>query len=79
MHIISVFFFQFPPMVNYSMEGRTYQYFHGEPLYPFGYGLSYSNFQYITMFVPPVIKFGQMVDVAVSLKNMGPFKAEEVF
>ncbi len=37
---------QLPPFTDYSMRGRTYRYFTGTPLYPFGYGLSYSQFQY---------------------------------
>ncbi|HEX5410742.1 MAG TPA: glycoside hydrolase family 3 C-terminal domain-containing protein, partial [Terriglobia bacterium] len=37
---------QLPPFADYSMQNRTYRYFHGEPLYGFGYGLSYSKFKY---------------------------------
>jgi beta-glucosidase len=37
---------QLPPFTDYAMKGRTYRYFKGEPLYPFGFGLSYSSFAY---------------------------------
>ena len=37
---------QLPPFTDYAMKGRTYRYFEGTPLYPFGFGLSYSSFTY---------------------------------
>jgi beta-glucosidase len=37
---------QLPPFTDYAMKGRTYRYFNGEPLFPFGFGLSYSRFEY---------------------------------
>ena len=44
---------QLPPFDNYAMAGRTYRYMPGEPLYPFGHGLSYSRFQYANLRVTP--------------------------
>ncbi len=61
------------------MEGRTYRYYHGTPLYPFGYGLSYSRFEYHMMEVTPTtIKVGESVKVTVGLTNHGPYDASEV-
>ena len=42
-----------PPFDDYAMKGRTYRYFTGEPLYPFGHGLSYTRFDYTGMRIAP--------------------------
>ena len=43
---------QLPPFNDYAMDGRTYRFFEGEPLYPFGHGLSYTRFEYSALTVP---------------------------
>ncbi|PVD28391.1 hypothetical protein C0Q70_10978 [Pomacea canaliculata] len=73
-----MFLSQLPPMVNYSMAGRTYRYFHGDPLYPFGYGLSYSAFLYSNLELPDTIQAGSDLEGEVSIINLGPFDADEV-
>jgi len=65
-------------MINYSMEGRTYRYFNGRPLFPFGYGLSYSTFSYSKLAVPNTVKAGDNITVRVTVTNNGPFDADEV-
>ncbi|MCP9753456.1 glycoside hydrolase family 3 C-terminal domain-containing protein [Ferruginibacter sp. HRS2-29] len=63
---------------NYSMANRTYRYFKGDALYPFGYGLSYTTFQYDNLLVPATIKAGKSVSVSVQVTNTGKKDGEEV-
>jgi beta-glucosidase len=71
---------QLPPMMDYNLrDGRTYMYFKGRPLYPFGYGLSYTTFKYSQLKTssPVLAKDGSLV-VSVDVKNNGPLAGEEV-
>jgi len=60
-------------------DQQTYRYYHDEPLYPFGYGLSYSKFLYDNFRVSPTsVKAGENVTVSVDVHNKGPYEADEV-
>ena len=69
---------QLPAFENYDMEGRTYRYFRQEPLYPFGFGLSYSNFKYSDLNIPAEVKVGDNVNVSVKVTNTGDRDGDEV-
>lgn len=69
---------QLPPFEEYDMQNRTYKYFTGEPLYPFGYGLSYTNFKYSGLELPQKAKTGEMVKVSVKVTNTGSLAGDEV-
>ncbi len=70
---------QLPPFDDYSMAKRTYRYFGGKPLYPFGYGLSYTKFEYGRARVgPEEIESDETVTVSVEVKNTGAMDGEEV-
>jgi beta-glucosidase len=61
---------QLPPFMDYSMKNRTYRYFQGQPLYPFGYGLSYSKFEYNNLRVSAnELNAGAPLGVDVDVKN----------
>ena len=70
---------QLPPFADYDMKGRTYRYFTGEPLYAFGYGLSYTRFDYSdlqTTATSPGAK--DAFEVSVAVKNIGERAGDEV-
>jgi beta-glucosidase len=70
---------QLPPFTEYSMQGRTYRYFKGEPLYPFGFGLSYTNFTYgPPKFAATRVKAGKPVQMNVDVTNAGSMAGDEV-
>jgi len=69
---------QLPPFTDYRMENRTYRYFRGEPLFPFGYGLSYTRFHYSDLQVPKKVRAGEKVKVSVVVSNIGQRAGEEV-
>jgi len=68
-----------PPFEAYAMEGRTYRYFRGEPLFPFGHGLSYTRFAYsdLTLSAETVTP-GESLTVAVDVRNVGELAGDEV-
>jgi beta-glucosidase len=67
-----------PPFTDYSMANRTYRYFRGEVLFPFGHGLSYSRFHYSDLSMPATAQVGDSVEVSVDVANVGAVDAEEV-
>jgi beta-glucosidase len=69
-----------PPILDYNIrDGRTYMYFKGEPLYPFGYGLSYSDFTYSNLrFSEKDLKKDGQIMVKVDIKNNSAMDGEEV-
>ena len=70
---------QLPHFEDYSMKGRTYRYFEGEPLWPFGYGLSYTTFSYSDLSLPnATISAGDPLDVSVTVTNSGKLAGDEV-
>ncbi len=67
-----------PPMMDYDIShGRTYQYFKGKPLYPFGYGLSYTIFAYSDLKTSDKVLTDSLV-VSVKVKNTGKRDGDEV-
>jgi len=70
---------QLPAFEDYSMKGRTYRYMTEEPLYPFGFGLSYTSYAYSNLKMDKMkIKKGQSVKVSATITNNGKASGEEV-
>lgn len=69
---------QLPPFADYNMKGRTYRYFEGDPLFPFGFGLSYTKFEYRHLSLPDKIKAGETAKVSVEVHNTGKWAGDEV-
>ena len=67
-----------PAFDDYSMKGKTYRYFKGTPLYDFGFGLSYANFQYSNLETKETINAGQAVQINVTVTNTSKVDGDEV-
>ena len=67
---------ELPAFTDYSMKGRTYRYMQGEALYPFGYGLSYTSFDYSNVAVNKD-SFAEGLDVTATVKNTGKMAGGE--
>src|SRR6185436_13251322 len=70
---------QLPPFSDYAMKNRTYRYFGGKPLYPFGYGLSYSKFEYSNLKLSSNdLTAGDSLTADVDVKNTSGPDGDEV-
>jgi beta-glucosidase len=69
---------QLPKFDDYNMQGRTYRYFKGEPLYPFGFGLSYTQFGYSNLKLKKSIKAGENQTVSIDVQNTGALPGDEM-
>lgn len=67
-----------PAIEDYSMKNRTYRYFNGEVLYPFGYGLSFTKFKFKKLNVPQEVQIGDTINISTEVVNTGKSAGEEV-
>lgn len=68
---------ELPDFSDYSMKNRTYRYMTNEALYPFGYGLSYTKFEYSNLRVNNTVNAGEFVQVKAVVKNIGQYASDE--
>ena len=69
---------QIPAFDEYDMKGKTYRFFDGEPLYEFGYGLSYTTFAYEIEKAPETVTPGSSAEISVKVTNTGKYDGDEV-
>jgi beta-glucosidase len=70
---------QLPPYEDYSMKGRTYRYMSAEPMYPFGFGLSYTSFRFSDLRLSKnAVGKNEPVDVQATVTNAGKVRSDEV-
>lgn len=69
---------ELPEFTDYSMKGRTYRYMNGESLYPFGFGLTYSNIKLSELAISDINKEFENVEFSINVSNTGNFDIEEV-
>ncbi len=70
---------QLPSFTDYSMQGRTYRYFKGDPLFPFGFGLSYTKFKYDELKLSAArLKAGAELKITAEVQNIGDRPGDEV-
>jgi beta-glucosidase len=68
-----------PPFEDYDMAGRTYRFFEGEPLYPFGHGLSYTSFEYSNLQTTrDILPKDGTINISVDVTNTGRRSGDEV-
>lgn len=69
---------QLPDFEDYNMKGRTYRYFEGQPLFKFGFGLSYTSFKYTNLQLPEQIDLKNGIKISVDVTNTGEKDGDEV-
>ncbi|XP_064607226.1 xylan 1,4-beta-xylosidase-like [Liolophura sinensis] len=69
---------QIPSISDYTMSGRSYMYFKGDPMFPFGYGLSYTTFHYDSLHHDNSVQAGHDMSGSVVIHNTGHYDADEV-